>query len=538
MAAPRSGPVSGAVSAQALPSKLANEPIKGPAARQNGATDLFSPSEDGLSQSFSTFSQDSSLSSLDSTPRSKPFARPFPPSQPPPQPSAQKQKSLGRIVSGRELWPEGSPTLPEWDSRGFVKAKRPVASAASSFRLPPVPALPVIDMSMSDLIGTVDVRGSATLGRGAPLSGSATGGAAERVLSFDAEEFLYSAKKPNYSWEIDPRKLTLKNFIASGTYGTVHRGVYDGKDVAVKLLDWGEDSDDSRAKLSEVREAFVREVSVWSELSHRNVTQFIGAIRGGSQGFQIPSTVTGHNGKVLVAGHVSCVVLEYLPGGCLKHVLDAHQQKKLPYKVVLQYALDIARGLAYLHSKHIVHRDVKSENMLLDRHQVVKIADFGVSRVENRSKRFRGIAGTYGYMAPEILEGKLYDNKVDVYSFGILLWETYCCANPFPFNNFNVRDIHSFVSQGLRPEIPPCCPPDLATLIRRCWHKDPLQRPGMDEVEALLQALDPAKGNKMTESPLNVAMEKMRRGGLKHNHHHGPSPTSLFSRMVGKLQRK
>ncbi|KAL0293709.1 UNVERIFIED_CONTAM: Serine/threonine-protein kinase STY8, partial [Sesamum angustifolium] len=88
--------------------------------------------------------------------------------------------------------------------------------------------------------------------------------------------------------------------------------------------------------------------------------------------------------------------------------------------------------LSYLHSKKIVHRDVKAENMLLDYHRTLKIADFGVARVEAQNPRdMTGETGTLGYMAPEVLDGKPYNRKCDVYSFGVCLWETYCCDLPY-----------------------------------------------------------------------------------------------------------
>eukprot|EP00897_Mesotaenium_endlicherianum_P004725 jgi/Mesen1/4280/ME000022S03569 len=350
------------------------------------------------------------------------------------------------------------------------------------------------------LFGTVDVR--QTLENHRERRASLKHLEASNVIDSPEEESSPpSSKRETFHWEIDPRKLVIKKFLAKGTYGTVHRGTYDGKDVAVKLLDWGEDNM-SRAELSELRNAFKQEVSVWSTLDHPNVTQFYGAIVGGSKGFDIPSTATGHDGRLLVDGHVCCVVLEYESGGNLKTLLNHNRNKKLPFKMVIQLALDAARGLAYLHSKHIVHRDVKSDNMLLDKYKHIKIADFGVSRVESsEGKECLPMAGTFGYMAPEILKGEPYDHKVDVYSFGIMLWEIYCCDNPFPFMNFNVNDIKAFVGQGLRPQVPACCPKELSSLMEKCWDQNPDKRPSMVEVAQTLQGLLSFKGQAMMRAP-------------------------------------
>ncbi|XP_012568070.1 serine/threonine-protein kinase 54 isoform X2 [Cicer arietinum] len=234
-------------------------------------------------------------------------------------------------------------------------------------------------------------------------------------------------------WEIDPSKLLIKTVIARGTFGTVHRGVYDGQDVAVKLLDWGEEGHRSDAEIASLRAAFTQEVAVWHKLDHPNVTKFIGATMGTSD-LQI-QTETGHIG---MPSNLCCVVVEYCPGGALKSYLIKNRRRKLAFKVVVQLALDLARGLSYLHMKKIVHRDVKTENMLLDKTRTLKIADFGVARIEASNPHdMTGETGTLGYMAPEVLNGSAYNRKCDVYSFGICLWEIYCCDMPYPDLSFS-----------------------------------------------------------------------------------------------------
>ncbi|XP_044465097.1 serine/threonine-protein kinase STY13-like isoform X2 [Mangifera indica] len=293
-------------------------------------------------------------------------------------------------------------------------------------------------------------------------------------------------------WEIDPSKLIIKGAIARGTFGTVHRGVYDGQDVAVKLLDWGEEGHRTEAEIASLRAAFTQEVAVWHKLDHPNVNKFIGATMGTSE-----LNIQTENGHMGMPSNVCCVVVEYCPGGALKSYLIKNRRRKLAFKVVIQLALDLARGLSYLHSKKIVHRDVKTENMLLDKTRTVKIADFGVARLEASNPRdMTGETGTLGYMAPEVLNGSPYNRKCDVYSFGICLWETYCCDMPYPDLSFS-EVTSAVVRQNLRPEIPRCCPSSLANIMKRCWDANPDKRPEMDEVVSMLEAIDTSKGGGM-----------------------------------------
>ncbi|GMN46751.1 hypothetical protein TIFTF001_015927 [Ficus carica] len=302
-------------------------------------------------------------------------------------------------------------------------------------------------------------------------------------------------QRPKEEWEIDLSKLDIRYVVAQGTYGTVYRGTYDTQDVAVKVLDWGEDGLATTAETAAMRASFRQEVAVWHKLDHPNVTKFVGASMGAAD-LKIPSK-NPSDGYGSHPSKACCVVVEYLPGGTLKQFLIRNRRKKLAFKVVIQIALDLSRGLSYLHSKKIVHRDVKTENMLLDAQRNLKIADFGVARVEAQNPRdMTGETGTLGYMAPEVLDGKPYNRRCDVYSFGICLWEIYCCDMPYPDLSF--ADISSaVVRQNLRPEIPRCCPTSLANIMRKCWDGNADKRPEMDEVVRLLEAIDTSKGGGM-----------------------------------------
>ncbi|KAM0995639.1 hypothetical protein ACFX13_005796 [Malus domestica] len=283
-------------------------------------------------------------------------------------------------------------------------------------------------------------------------------------------------------WEIDLAKLDLRHVLAVGTNGTVYRGAYDGQDVAVKILDWGEDGIATAAETAALRASFQQEVAVWHKLDHPNIPKFVGASMGTSN-LKIPVKNTSNDSHNSPPSRAGCVIVEFVPGAkTLKNFLIRNRRNKLAFKVVIQLAVDLSKGLSYLHSKKILHRDVIPENMLVDNHGTLKIVDFGVTIIETHKPR-----DMTGYMAPEFLDGKPYNRKCDVYSFGFFLWEIYCYGMPYP--NLSFDDVR----QNLRPEIPRCCPSTLASIMRKCWDANPDNRPEMEEVVKMLYAIDTSK---------------------------------------------
>jgi serine/threonine protein kinase len=103
------------------------------------------------------------------------------------------------------------------------------------------------------------------------------------------------------------------------------------------------------------------------------------------------------------------------------------QEGPLKLSQVLKVGLEVSRGMDYLHQRKIIHRDLKAANLLLDENKTVKIADFGVARIIECNGHMTAETGTYRWMAPEVIEHKPYDEKADVFSFGIVLWEVLTC---------------------------------------------------------------------------------------------------------------
>lgn len=146
---------------------------------------------------------------------------------------------------------------------------------------------------------------------------------------------------------------------------------------------------------------------------------------------------------------VFCIITEYLSGGSLRKYLHQQEPHSLPHSLVLKLALDIARGMQYLHSQGILHRDLKSENLLLGEDMSVKVADFGISCLESQCGSAKGFTGTYRWMAPEMIKEKHHTKKVDVYSFGIVLWELLTALTPF--DNMTPEQAAFAVSQKVLP---------------------------------------------------------------------------------------
>ncbi|XWS40239.1 hypothetical protein CRYUN_Cryun18bG0123200 [Craigia yunnanensis] len=260
-------------------------------------------------------------------------------------------------------------------------------------------------------------------------------------------------------WEIDPRHLKFENKVASGSYGDLYKGTYCSQEVAIKVLK------QERINTDMQRE-FAQEVFIMRKVRHKNVVQFIGAC-------------TKPPGL--------CIITEFMCGGSVYDYL--HKQKgvfKLPS--LIKVAIDVSKGMNYLHQNNIIHRDLKAANLLMDENEVVKVADFGVARVKVQSGVMTAETGTYRWMAPEVIEHKPYDHKADVFSFGIVLWELLTGKLPYEYLT-PLQAAVGVVQKGLRPTIPKHTNPKLTELLERCWQQDPTLRPDFSEIIEILKQI-------------------------------------------------
>ncbi|XP_045827595.1 dual specificity protein kinase shkB-like isoform X2 [Trifolium pratense] len=210
-------------------------------------------------------------------------------------------------------------------------------------------------------------------------------------------------------YEILWEDLTIREQIGQGCCGTVYHALWYGSDVAVKVFSKQEYSDD-------LIQSFRQEVSVMKRLRHPNILLFMGAVTS-------PQRL--------------CIVTEFLPRGSLCRLLHRNTSK-LDWRRRVHMALDIARGVNYLHHYNppIIHRDLKSSNLLVDKNWTVKVGDFGLSRLKHETYLTTKTGrGTPQWMAPEVLRNEPSDEKSDVYSFGVILWEL--ATEKIPWDNLN-----------------------------------------------------------------------------------------------------
>ncbi|KAK4340501.1 hypothetical protein RND71_041963 [Anisodus tanguticus] len=270
-------------------------------------------------------------------------------------------------------------------------------------------------------------------------------------------------------WEIDHQLLKFENKIASGSYGDLYKGTYCSQEVAIKILK-------SERLNTELQTEFAQEVYIMRKVRHKNVVQFIGACTR-------PPNL--------------CIVTEYMSGGSVYDYL--HKQKgsfKLP--TLLKVAIDVSKGMNYLHQNNIIHRDLKAANLLMDENEVIKVADFGVARVKAQTGVMTAETGTYRWMAPEVIEHKPYDHKADVFSFGVVLWELLTGKLPYEYLT-PLQAAIGVVQKDLRPTIPKDTPPKLAELLETCWQQEPTSRPDFSEIVDILQQIAKEVGHERAD---------------------------------------
>ncbi|XP_031265951.1 uncharacterized protein LOC116124371 [Pistacia vera] len=261
--------------------------------------------------------------------------------------------------------------------------------------------------------------------------------------------------------------------LGSGTFGTVYHGKWRGTDVAIKRIKkscfTGRSSEQERLTVE-----FWREADILSKLHHPNVVAFYGVVQDGP-------------------GGTLATVAEYMVDGSLRHVL-VRKDRFLDRRKRLIIAMDAAFGMEYLHSKNIVHFDLKCDNLLVNlkdpSRPICKVGDFGLSKIKRNTLVSGGVRGTLPWMAPELLSGSSskVSEKVDVFSFGIVLWEILTGEEPYANMHYGAI-IGGIVNNTLRPTIPSYCDAEWKELMEQCWAPNPSARPSFTEIASRLRVM-------------------------------------------------
>jgi serine/threonine protein kinase len=387
-------------------------------------------------------------------------------------------------------------------------------------------------------------------------------------------------------------EIKIESRIGEGSFGVVYKATFRGAQVAVKQM---------RSMFIELTDKdideFRKEAYMMSRLRHPNIVLVMGISLNEQEILPMKSRVRKHeeedsmrmrslssDKKKAKPQKTVCIITEYLEQGSLADIL--YGPTKLPaeiwtYELILTCALQAARGMLYLHSHQppICHRDLKSSNLVVDDHWVVKVTDFGMSRIvpekvqdydkgideerdsigrnsigKDPSERSSGSIniplssnttsgasrpttvntvntsslglemtsnlGTTAWCAPEILTASSrtrYSVKVDVYSFGMVLWELW--EKKRPFDEYTSRfDIIDAVRAGKRPPISESCPPTFKSLVQRCWQTEPSRRPTMNYIVRYLKdELGRVKRNKSAgsnQTTNRLTMSSYFRGSL------------------------
>lgn len=277
-----------------------------------------------------------------------------------------------------------------------------------------------------------------------------------RKTSIKSPQTPQQSQPPSGPSEINPEEIIFdeKDELGRGKFGVVYKGVCRSTDVAVKVP--------VRQDLSERDlEKFRREVNIMSRINHPNVCLFMGAC-----------TRPGHI-------RIVCEKLKCTVESMMKNESCLLSQR-------MKWARDAACGVAWLHSLSppLIHRDFKTANMLADEHDLIKVCDFGLSQFQPAERGLRDSSpkGTPLYMAPEVMMCKDITPKVDVYAFGICLWELLRRCEAFPHHN-NLKVFAKAICHSKeRPIIPEGCPESLSRLMQQCWDHDPAKRPTFAEI--------------------------------------------------------
>ncbi|GAB1227632.1 hypothetical protein ENUP19_0347G0012 [Entamoeba nuttalli] len=272
------------------------------------------------------------------------------------------------------------------------------------------------------------------------------------------------------STRLDPDEIKEEKKIGEGSFGIVYVGEFRGNKVAIKKMKQIEENEDKKKE-------FEKEVSMLDKFRDEYIIHFYGAVF-------IPNKI--------------CMVTEYAEYGSIQDIMNKRNIKEIPKKIRIKFLIDGAKGISYLHSNGILHRDIKPDNFLVvsldDNIEVnCKLTDFGSARNINMmmtNMTFTKGIGTPKYMAPEVLNRQHYKMQSDIYSFSITMLQVITWQDPFPKILYpHPWDIADTITAGKRPNIIHEVEEDIKEIIEKSWKQEPKERITIDEIVRMLETV-------------------------------------------------
>uniref|UniRef100_A0A7I4XS35 Tyrosine-protein kinase n=1 Tax=Haemonchus contortus TaxID=6289 RepID=A0A7I4XS35_HAECO len=277
---------------------------------------------------------------------------------------------------------------------------------------------------------------------------------------------------PKQKWELRSDKVKLSTKIGAGAFGEVWVGTMQETpndppiQVAVKLTKVDKEN-------QTIMDDMYKEARLMRQYRHKNVVRFYGVAQKSADN--------------------AMIVMEYVDGGALNNYL--RKNTNLPTKMLVGYAIDAATGLAYLHAKVCMHRDIACRNCLIDVSKgIVKLSDFGLSKQAETYNIPKDEKIPIKWQAPEVIATRVYTAKSDVYSYGILLWEIFNYGQT-PYKGMDNKTVREKVifDPKFRPPTDETLPLAVIKVMNTCWRADPEKRPTMARVVQYFKTAAPQK---------------------------------------------
>uniref|UniRef100_A0A8I3MAI1 Tyrosine-protein kinase n=2 Tax=Canis lupus familiaris TaxID=9615 RepID=A0A8I3MAI1_CANLF len=283
----------------------------------------------------------------------------------------------------------------------------------------------------------------------------------KQVITKKSGVVLLNPIPKDKKWVLNHEDVTLGELLGKGNFGEVYKGILKDK-TAVAVKTCKEDLP------QELKIKFLQEAKILKQYDHPNIVKLIG---------------------VCTQRQPIYIIMELVPGGDFLSFLRK-KKDEIKLKQLVKFSLDAASGMSYLESKNCIHRDLAARNCLVGENNVLKISDFGMSRQEDG-----GVYSSSGlkqipikWTAPEALNYGRYSSESDVWSFGILLWETFSLG-VCPYPGMTNQQAREQVERGYRMSAPQHCPEDIFKIMMKCWDYKPENRPKFSELQKELTVI-------------------------------------------------